>query len=90
MKTNTAILAAALALLSLAAPAKDNPAAVTHVDAGQAAKLVQEKKVTVLDIRTPDEFKEGRIAGAVNIDFNGKSFEAEIAKLDKSKPYLVH
>ncbi len=90
MKSPPVLLAAILALLSLAVSAKDKPAAITHVDAGQAARLVAEKKVTVLDIRTPEEFKEGRIEGAVNIDFNGKDFEAEIAKLDKTKPYLVH
>ena len=62
-----------------------------HVKADAAAKLVQEKKVTVLDIRTADEFGEGHIAGAQNIDFlQGAEFEAKIKELDKTKPYLVH
>lgn len=62
-----------------------------HVKAEAAAKLVQEKKVTVLDVRTADEFGEGHIAGAQNIDFlQSAEFEAAIAKLDKTKPYLVH
>jgi rhodanese-related sulfurtransferase len=63
---------------------------VQHVDAQQAQKLVADKKVVVLDIRTPQEFNQGRIAGAKNIDFLGPDFEQRIDALDKSKSYLVH
>jgi rhodanese-related sulfurtransferase len=62
----------------------------THVDADAAAKLVEEGKVTVLDVRTPDEYREGHIAGAKHIDFTENDFEKKAAELDKSKPYLVH
>lgn len=65
-------------------------AAIQHVDAKQAEKLVADKKVTVLDIRTPGEFNAGRIAGAKNIDFQAPDFEQRIEGLDKSKSYLVH
>lgn len=63
---------------------------VTHVDATAAAKLVEEKKVTVLDVRTVDEFKGGHIDGALNHDFTEDSFRSEIQQLDKTQPYLVH
>jgi rhodanese-related sulfurtransferase len=63
---------------------------IQHVDAKQAQKLVDEKKVVVLDIRTPGEFSTGRIAGAKNIDFQAPDFEQRIEGLDKSKSYLVH
>lgn len=63
---------------------------VQHVDAKQAQKLVEGKKVVVLDIRTAGEFATGRIAGAKNIDFQGPDFEQRIETLDKSKSYLVH
>jgi rhodanese-related sulfurtransferase len=63
---------------------------VTHVDAEAAAKFVQEKKVDVLDVRTADEFKEGHIAGAKNIDFTENTFAALVKELDKTKPLLVH
>jgi rhodanese-related sulfurtransferase len=63
---------------------------VKHVDAQQAQKLIADKKVEVLDIRTPGEFKQGRIAGAKNIDFQAPDFEQRIEALDKSKSYLVH
>ena len=63
---------------------------VRHVDPLQAQKLVDEKKVIVLDVRTPQEFNQGRIAGAKNINFQGTDFEQRIDELDKSKSYLVH
>jgi rhodanese-related sulfurtransferase len=56
----------------------------------QAQKLIAEKKVIVLDLRTPNEFRTGRIAGATNIDFTAADFEARIDRLDTNKTYLVH
>lgn len=56
----------------------------------EAAKLIAEKKATVLDIRTPEEFAEGHIPGAVNIDFMDDDFTKKIGALDKSKTYVVH
>ena len=67
-----------------------NSDGATHVDASAAEKLVKEGKVIVVDVRTANEYKRGHIAGAKNIDFTENSFEGEVAKLDKSKPYLVH
>jgi len=72
-----------------AAP-KETELAIQHVDAKQAEKLIAEKKVVVLDIRTPGEFNKGKIAGAENIDFQAPDFEQRIDGLDKSKSYLVH
>jgi rhodanese-related sulfurtransferase len=63
---------------------------VRHVDAKEAAKLVATNAVVVLDIRTPDEFAEGHIAGATNIDFLSEDFSEKVAKLDRQKKYLVH
>jgi phage shock protein E len=72
--------------------AEEKKPAVQHVDAAAAAKLLsaKEAKVTVLDIRTPDEFVLGHVDGAVNINFTGGKFAGEIAKLDKTKRYLLH
>lgn len=63
---------------------------VTHVKPDEAEKLVKDGTVTVLDVRTADEYKGGHIKGATNIDFTENSFEGLVGKLDKSKPYLVH
>jgi rhodanese-related sulfurtransferase len=63
---------------------------IKHVDAAGAAKLVSEGKVTVVDVRTSDEFNEGHLKDAKNIDMMSKDFAAKLGELDKSKPVLVH
>lgn len=44
----------------------------------------------LLDVRTPGEFKEGHVEGAVNIDYYNDSFSAQLDSLDKTKPVLVY
>ena len=53
-------------------------------------KMRQKGTNVVLDVRTKKEYQEGHIPGSVLIDFNSPDFDKEIAKLDKSKTYLVH
>ena len=64
--------------------------AVTHLNAEQAQKLVVEKKVIVLDLRTPEEFAAGHIAGATNINCRAAHFEKILASLDRRQSYLLH
>ena len=52
-------------------------------------KLEATADKVLLDVRTPGEYAEGHLAGALNIDWNGGNFDAEIAKLDKEKPVVV-
>lgn len=44
----------------------------------------------VLDIRTPQEFQDGHIEGAVNIDYRSPTFGADLDRLDKTKTYFVY
>lgn len=84
MKSLLTTLLLLLPTLMLAAdPAK-------HVKADEAAKIIADGKVAVIDVRTPDEFKDGHIKGAKNIDIMSKDFEAQLGKLDKTQPTLVH
>jgi rhodanese-related sulfurtransferase len=56
-------------------------------------RMRKEKDVVVLDVRTPREFAEGHVAGAVNASVAGvplKQFDEQVGKLDKDKTYLVH
>jgi rhodanese-related sulfurtransferase len=48
------------------------------------------QNAVVLDLRTPDELKQGIIPNATNIDYFTKDFEDRIAKLDPSKTYLLY
>lgn len=90
--TITTRLIAAIALLVTAFSfgKEKKTGAVTHVKAAEAANLIESQKLVVLDVRTPEEFREGHIKGAKNIDFNAGDFAAKLKELDKSKPCLVH
>ncbi len=61
------------------------------VTPAQAQKLLAKKDAPqVIDIRTKEEFEDGHIKGAKQIDFLGADFEKELAKLDPKKSYLMH
>lgn len=63
----------------------------THdVQVAEFENLVKGGKGTVLDVRTPKEFEEGHIDGAVNINYFDKDFADQVGKLDKSKPVYVY
>jgi len=84
MKSLLATLLLLLPTLMLAA----DP--VKHVKADEAAQIIADGKVAVVDVRTPDEFKDGHIKGAKNIDIMSSDFAAQLGKLDKTQPTLVH
>lgn len=87
----TLTIVAATLFAQTSTPPKTPVAMVKNVTPDQAEKALKEHKdIIVLDIRTPDEFKAGHLAGAKNIDFLDDSFAKQVAALDKSKTYLVH
>jgi len=53
-------------------------------------KMMAKKKGVLIDLRTPDEIKKGKIKGATEIDFLAVDFEREADKLDKKKTYYVY
>lgn len=50
----------------------------------------QNQKVQLIDVRTAEEFAEGAIFNAQNIDVLDSSFEAKIQKLDKTQPVYIY
>lgn len=46
--------------------------------------------LVILDVRTPEEFSEGHIDGAVMLDFYRDDFADELAKLDPDVPYVLY
>jgi len=44
----------------------------------------------LLDVRTPGEFGERHLTGALNIDYNGADFNSRIGNLDKTQPVYVY
>ena len=84
-KTLAAVLSAAFLLTGCS-----SSTSAPNLDAAGFAEQVTKADVITLDVRTPGEFMEGHIAGAINIDVEGSSFDSEIANLDKSKSYAVY
>lgn len=60
------------------------------VDSQTFKSLFEEDSYVLIDVRTPEEFRNGRLNGAVNIDFYEETFEDTIDELDKRKKYLLY
>ena len=73
-----------------AAPPAVESKSYKNVGVEEFDKLRMNKTNVVLDVRTPKEFSDGHIPGAINIDWNGPDFEKKALALDKTKTYLVH
>lgn len=52
--------------------------------------VVENTNVTLIDVRTPEEFREGKIYHAKNINYFDNNFETKINELDKSKPVYLY
>ncbi len=55
-----------------------------------ATQPVSTDGAVVIDVRTAQEFAQGHLEGAVNIDLQSGSFEAEVAELPTEGSYLVY
>lgn len=55
-------------------------------------QTMQSRKATaiVVDVRTPQEFASGHLAGAININVSDPRFDAQIAALDHKKAVMVY
>ncbi len=55
-----------------------------------ASQLESTASPQLLDVRTHEEFQEGHIDQAINIDWYDDTFAAQVSHLDKSKPVFVY
>ena len=53
-------------------------------------KIHEQNNPVILDVRTPQEFGGGYIAGAINIDYNAGNFMEKAGKLDKNETIYVY
>lgn len=65
-------------------------ASAADVTPAQAARLLAQKGVVALDVRTPAEFAAGRLAGAVNVDYRAADFAKAVAGLDPDTHYVLY
>ena len=93
MERKGSIVVVLLLSLTLAVMATAG-SAVTNVSVGKAQTLLKERAgkadFVILDVRTPEEFAEGHIDGAVNLDIQARDFEKKLRALDRKKSYLVY
>lgn len=68
----------------------EQPAAPERVGAEMFANVIATPGVQIIDVRTPEEFAEGHIEGAVNYNVQGPDFADQIAGLDPSGTYAVY
>jgi rhodanese-related sulfurtransferase len=91
----TAILMGSL-LLGRGAVAADaaGPDAASNLSPQEAASQIRlhgnRPDFVLLDVRTPNEYREEHLQGAVPIDFLSPSFQQELERLDRGKTYLVY
>jgi phage shock protein E len=64
---------------------------VVHLSSKDLAKKLETTDDQVLlDVRTPEEFAEGHIPGAINMDYQSDDFAKQIQKLDTASQILVY
>ncbi len=67
---------------------KENKVALISADSLKV--MLNNEHGILLDVRTPEEFAEGHLPGAINIDFKNEGFSAALDTLDKTKQYEVY
>ena len=51
---------------------------------------LEKNDALLIDVRTPDEFVQGHIEAAANVDWNGGSFLQDLSGINKSEPVLLY
>lgn len=60
------------------------------LDAEAFKSAISKNDIQLIDVRKPEEFKEGHIENAKNFDFTSKVFLDSIKLLDNSKPVYIY
>jgi rhodanese-related sulfurtransferase len=88
MKTITMLTLVLMSIISCTTSAQSG---FKNAPIAELTKIKNEKKAVVIDVRTPAEWQQGVIDGAdIFIDYNSANFKQQLAKLDKTKTYVVY
>jgi phage shock protein E len=85
--SDTSVLPAAEGAASVVV---ERPSEPVRVGVSDFAAIVQSPGVTILDVRTPEEFAQGHIAGAVNIPVEYPDYVQRVSELDPNGTYAVY
>ena len=85
-------LALVVLLLVAACSSGSDTATIDLVSPAEAAHVIEDDPagLVVLDIRTPEEFNEVRLAGAVNVDYYDADFADQLDALDNNDTYVMY
>ena len=89
MKSKVIIIILSLFSSAFMATAQENEV-ITILETQTFKDSITNKKVQLIDVRTPDEYNSGHIETAENIDFFSEEFMIEFNKLDKEKPVYIY
>ena len=62
----------------------------TFIEPSEFDKGRRKSSAVLLDVRMPQEFEQGHIEDAVNINFFDPNFKNQLLELDKDKKYYVY
>lgn len=60
------------------------------LDKEKFASGMKKSGAVIIDVRMPQEFEQGHIEGAINIDFFGPEFKYKLLELKKNKEYYLY
>lgn len=83
-------LLSAISTLFAAISCAQEKAAFTSQSNAEFAQTLSKQGIQLLDVRTPAEYTEGHIPGAINMDVRQTDFDKQIAKLNKKYPVAVY
>src|SRR5680860_1871569 len=86
------VILMSVGLLVAGCTATDTATSVRLVSAEEAAAVISDAPPgqIVLDVRTPEEFREAHIADATLVDFYDSDFRDQIAALDRDVSYVLY
>lgn len=66
--------------------------AVTTISVKEAHQWLSDANASwkLLDLRTPEEFAQGRLQGAELMNFYDKDFRDRLLKMDRNQPYIIY
>lgn len=79
-----------LFILFLLTSCNAQPSAVKNISPDEFEKGVAKLESQLIDVRTPEEYREKHIPQSTNLNYNAADFKEQLNKLDKNKPVYFY